>query len=114
LNFSFNLARTSPILFPLAESLEQHSAEKINIVNLIKFENKMSTAELKLDIINTITNLKESYIIEEIKKLLDFELDETIYNVSEEQRKRLIEAKSDKILSESEANNEIEKWLNEK
>ena len=74
----------------------------------------MSTAELKLDIINTITNLKESYIIEEIKKLLDFELDESTYKITDKQRKRLTEAKSDKILSETEANNEIEQWLNEK
>ena len=74
----------------------------------------MSTAELKLDIINTITNLKESYIIEEVKKLLDFELDESTYKITDKQRKRLTEAKSDKILSETEANNEIEQWLNEK
>lgn len=87
---------------------------KINIVNLIKIENVMSTAELKLDIINTITNLKEPYIIEEIKRLLDFELDDNRYKVTEKQRKRLSEAKSDKIISESEANTEIEKWLNEK
>lgn len=87
---------------------------KINIVNLIKIENVMSTAELKLDIINTITNLKEPYIIEEIKRLLDFELDDNRYKVTENQRKRLSEAKSDKIISESEANTEIEKWLNGK
>lgn len=87
---------------------------KINIVNLIKIENVMSTAELKLDIINTITNLNEPYIIEEIKRLLDFELDDNRYKVTEEQRKRLSEAKSDKIISEFEANTEIEKWLNEK
>ncbi len=74
----------------------------------------MNTAELKLEIINTITNLKESYIIEEIKRMLDFEMDKSIYNVSEKQRIRLVEAKSDKVLSESEANNEIEQWLSEK
>lgn len=74
----------------------------------------MSTAELKLDIINRIANLKESYIIEEIQKLLDFELDKDVYQLSDEQRKRLIEAKTDKILTEAEANSEIEKWLNEK
>jgi len=74
----------------------------------------MSTAELKLDIINRIANLKESYIIEEIQKLLDFELDKDVYQLSDEQRKRLIEAKTDKILTEAEANSEIKKWLNEK
>jgi len=74
----------------------------------------MNTDELKLDIIKRITSLKESYIIEEIQKLLDFELDEGVYQLSEEQKNRLIEAKSDKILTEEEANREIEEWLNEK
>lgn len=74
----------------------------------------MSTAELKLDIINRITNLKEPHIIEDIKKLLDFELDESVYQINDKQRKRLTEAKTDKVLTEAEANDEIEKWLNEK
>ncbi len=73
----------------------------------------MSTAELKLDLINKIANIKELYIIEEIKKLIDFELDETHYHVSENQRKRLIEAQKDKVITAEKANNEIEKWLNE-
>ncbi len=72
----------------------------------------MSTAELKLDLINKIANIKELYIIEELKNLIDFELDETLYQVNENQRKRLIEAKKDKVITAEEANNEIEKWLN--
>ena len=41
----------------------------------------MSTSELqlKLDIINRITELKEVRVIKEIKKLLDFELEENLY-----------------------------------
>lgn len=74
----------------------------------------MSTAELKSDIINRIQNLKDSYIIEEIKQLLDFELDNGIFKLSAAQKQRLIEAESDNVLSEEEANNDIEKWLNEK
>ena len=74
----------------------------------------MSTAELKSDIINRIQNLKESHIIEEIKQLLDFELDNGIFQLSAAQKQRLIEAESDNVLSEEEANNDIEKWLNEK
>ena len=35
----------------------------------------MSTAELKLDLINKITKLTEVRIMEEIQKLLDFEAD---------------------------------------
>jgi len=74
----------------------------------------MSTAELKLDLIKRITNIEDFHIIEEIQKFLDFELDEAIYQLSEEQKKRLIEAKSDKLLTEEEANSEIEEWLSEK
>ena len=74
----------------------------------------MSTAELKSDIINRIKNLKDSNIIEEIKQLLDFELDNGIFKLSAAQKQRLIEAESDNVLSEEEANNDIEKWLNEK
>ena len=74
----------------------------------------MSTAEIKLDLINKITNLKETRIIEEIQKFLDFELDEGIFEVSALQKERLAKAKNDTILSEDDANNEIEKWLQEK
>ena len=74
----------------------------------------MSTAEIKLDLINKITNLKETRIIEEIQKFLDFELDEGIFEVSALQKERLAKAKNDTILSEDDANNEIEKWLREK
>lgn len=74
----------------------------------------MSTAEMKLDLINKITRLKETRIIEEIQNLLDFELDEGVFQISDIQKERLIEAKNDPILSEEEANNEIEKWLQEK
>ena len=74
----------------------------------------MSTAEIKLDVINKITSLKETRIIKEIQKLLDFELDNGVFHVSDEQKERLIEAQSDSILTEEEANKEIEKWLQEK
>ena len=74
----------------------------------------MSAAELKLDLINKITRLKETRIIEEIQKLLDFELDEGVYEVSTMQKERLIQGKNDTFLSEEEANTDIEKWLQEK
>jgi len=74
----------------------------------------MNAAEVKLDLINRIANLKESRIIEEIKNLLDFEQDSTVFQVSDEQKARLLKARSDEVISEDEANNEIEKWLQEK
>ncbi|MBL0080536.1 MAG: hypothetical protein IPP53_15975 [Bacteroidetes bacterium] len=71
----------------------------------------MSTAELKIDLINKITKLKEGRIIEEINNLLDFELDNSEYKLSVTQRNRIFEAKNDKVLTEEEANNEIDEWL---
>ena len=74
----------------------------------------MNAAELKLDLINRIATLKDSKIIEEIKNLLDFEQSNTVFELNDEQKKRLLAAQKDEILTEDEANNEIEKWLQEK
>lgn len=73
----------------------------------------MSTAELKIDLIGKIMNLREVRIMEEIKKIIDFETEEGEYSLSNAQRDRIFEAQNDKILTEEEANNDIEKWLNE-
>ncbi|WP_333852185.1 hypothetical protein [Epilithonimonas sp.] len=80
----------------------------------------MSSAELqlKLDVINRITELKEIRVIKEIKKLLDFELDEEIYLLSKQQESRIAEARKEytngEVSSDEEVKKEIEKWLNEK
>jgi hypothetical protein len=74
----------------------------------------MNTAELKIDLINKITKLKEVRIIEEIQKFLDFELDKGEYKLNDAQKNRILEAESDKVLTEEEANREIEEWLNER
>lgn len=77
----------------------------------------MSTAELKLEIINRIANLKEERIIKEIKQLLDFELDAGNYALTEPQERRIREAKGEykngDTISNDEANDRIQKWLNE-
>ena len=75
----------------------------------------MNTAELKLDLINKIAQLKESHIIEEISNLLDFELSENIYKTSDKQINRIMEARAEyetgNTLTESSANAEIEEWI---
>lgn len=71
----------------------------------------MSTAELKNNLINKIANIKEIRIIEELQKLLDFETDKGVFQLNDSQKNRIIEAKKDEILSEEEANLEIEEWL---
>ncbi|MBF6611417.1 MAG: hypothetical protein ITF99_09810 [Chryseobacterium sp.] len=74
----------------------------------------MTTAELKIDLINKITKIKELRIIEEIHKFLDFELGEGEYKVNIDQKNRIGEAQNDHIMDEDDANNAIEEWLNEK
>lgn len=74
----------------------------------------MSTAEMKLDVITKISKLKNTKLIEEIKNLLDFELDKGIFKLNDVQKNRIIEAQSDKILTEEQANKGIEQWLQEK
>lgn len=75
----------------------------------------MSTAELKIDLINRITQLKDIVLIEEIQRLMDFELDKGNFELSSKQKTRILEAKkeyqSGKTLSESDANNQIQEWL---
>lgn len=78
----------------------------------------MSTAELKINIINRISNLEDDAVIEKIKRLLDFELENKIYQLSDDQLNRIQEAKNEyakgKIVSNEQANKDIEQWLNEK
>jgi len=78
----------------------------------------MSTAELKIDLISRIANTKESHIIEELRTLLDFELDKQAYELNPQQHQRVSEAKAEylagNVLSEQRADEAIDEWLNGK
>jgi deoxyhypusine synthase len=77
----------------------------------------MSTAELKLKVINRITNITDNNLLEQIHRLIDFELKNDVYELSEEQTQRIAEAKEEykkgETLTNEEAIKEIEKWLGE-
>lgn len=68
----------------------------------------MNTSDLKLDLINRITQLKEARIVEEIQKILDFELDQNDYILNEAQKERIAETreeyKNKTYLTEDKAN----------
>jgi hypothetical protein len=78
----------------------------------------MSTAELKIDLISRIANTEEPHIIEELHKLLDFELDNETYKLNPKQQQRLGEAKMEylagDVISEQQADEAIDQWLSEK
>lgn len=77
----------------------------------------MSTANLKIELINQITQIKESTVIKELQRIVDFELDEGIFKLTTAQKKRIANAEQEikqmKYLTESSANKEIsERQLN--
>lgn len=78
----------------------------------------MSTAELKIDLISRIANTTEPRIIEELRMLLDFELDNTVYALTPGQLQRVSEAKAEylagNVLTEQQADEAIDQWLHEK
>ena len=78
----------------------------------------MNTAELKIDLISRIANTEEPRIIEELRKLLDFELDTETYKLTPEQLQRVREAKAEylagNVLSEQQADEAIDQWLSKK
>jgi hypothetical protein len=75
----------------------------------------MNTADLKIDLINKITQIKNSQVIAEINRLLDFESEKGIFKLTSKEKTRIIEGKkeykSGKVLSEAEANKQILEWL---
>ena len=94
-----------------------------NIYYLCKMANTlinptMSTAELKIDLISRIANTEEPRIIEELRKLLDFELDNETYKLNPQQLQRVSEAKAEylagNVVSEQQADEEIDEWISEK
>ena len=75
----------------------------------------MNTANLKIDLITKISQLQNSEVIKDIKRLIDFELNEGIFKTTSAHKGRISEAKIEikqrKVLSEAKANKEISEWL---
>ncbi|MEG0695996.1 hypothetical protein [Algoriella sp.] len=78
----------------------------------------MNVEELKKLAIEKLNKLDDVNIIEQIKNLIDFESESDFYELNDEQIIRVKEAKNEYknsfVLNENEANQDIEKWLNEK
>lgn len=78
----------------------------------------MKISDLKEELINKLNGVEDIHIIKEMKMLLEFELEEKVFELSENQRIRIQKAKSEylnsEILDSKVADGDIEKWLNEK
>ena len=78
----------------------------------------MTTVAIKKKLIRQIQNTKNAGILQEIYRLLEIdEKDMDILKLSEPQKKKIIRAKEDikhgRVISDKQANNEIDKWLKE-
>lgn len=76
----------------------------------------MSTAELKIDLINQITSITDKVRLKELLQLLNFQSDVSIYVTSQEDKEAISEARKQvengEIISNSDAQKEISQWLN--
>lgn len=75
----------------------------------------MNTAELKLDLINQITNISDKVKLKELLLQLKFQSDESIYITSENEKQAISEARyqidNGETLSNDIVQEEIKEWL---
>ena len=75
----------------------------------------MSTAELKIDLINQITNISDSFKLNEIMQFLKFQKEESVYVTSKEDEKAILAAKKQvaegRYLTHEDLQEEIKEWL---
>ncbi|SHE99598.1 hypothetical protein [Chryseobacterium takakiae] len=75
----------------------------------------MSTAELKIDLINQITLIKDKARLKELLQLLKFQEDQSVYITTDEDKSAVFEARREieygKISSDEDVQKEINEWL---
>lgn len=76
----------------------------------------MSSTELKLEIINKITSIKDEQLLEEIFRFVSLESGmDTVYNLSDEEKKAveygLKDVREGKVHSSEAAESMIKEWL---
>jgi len=75
----------------------------------------MNSAKLKLNLINKITQITDVVQLKELLQLLQFQSDDTVYYTNEDEKKAVLEGrnqvKNGVILSHTEVENEMNKWL---
>ncbi len=76
----------------------------------------MSTAELKLQIINKVSSINDELILEEIYRLIDIESGmDSLYRLSDEERKAIEIGRKDinegRRYSSEQADNMVKEWL---
>jgi len=77
----------------------------------------MTTEKLKENLINSIRATDNQFILEDLQRLLDFELDNEIYITNEAQRAAIEEGLRDiengRVFTNEQVNEQTNKWLEE-
>jgi len=75
----------------------------------------MSTAELKIDLINQITGIKDKVRLKELLQLIKFQEDLSVYITDDDEKKAIVEARKEiqngEVYSDAEVQKEIGEWL---
>ena len=75
----------------------------------------MNTAELKIDFINQITNLTDNVKLKDLLQFIKFQSEESIYVTTEEEKKAILEARTQiadgKTIPNEVVQKEIKEWL---
>jgi hypothetical protein len=76
----------------------------------------MSTAKLKIDLINQITSITEKVKLVELLDLIKFQNDESIYITNDDEKQAILEAQqqisNEETYSNEDVQAEIKEWLN--
>lgn len=69
------------------------------------------------ELIKRIKNIDDLNVLDEIKRLLDINFDNTVYQLNEDQRSEINEAREEikrgEGISSEQLDNEMDEWLNE-
>lgn len=75
----------------------------------------MSTAELKIDLINQIVNITDKDKLKELMQLLKFQNENSVYVTNEDEKNAVSEARAKiirgEVLTNEDVQNEIKQWL---
>ncbi len=75
----------------------------------------MSTAELKIDLINQITLIRDKARLKELLHLLKFQEDSSVYITNDDEKSAVFEARLEiekgELSSDEEVQKEINEWL---
>ena len=78
----------------------------------------MNTIQLKKELIHRISGIEDIDFLKAIKTILDYKNKDAIIELTDDQEKELLfaskEGKNGKVISQSELDQKVEKWLNGK